>query len=64
MENLNVEVKGNVLTITVPDLTKDLGLSSTKKTSLVAKSGGGMKIAGKDGYFVNVTVYKTAPKVA
>jgi len=64
MNNLNIDVKGNVLAVTVPDLTVDLGLSTSGKTHIVASSGGGVKIAGKDGYFVNVTVYRKAAKAA
>jgi hypothetical protein len=39
MENVQTQIKGNKLIITV-DITKDLGLSKTGKTIKVASTGG------------------------
>jgi hypothetical protein len=37
--NIGVKIKGNILTLTI-DLSKDLGLSSKKKSTLVATTHG------------------------
>lgn len=43
MENMKVEVKDNILTITV-DLSKNLGASKSGKSLLIASTGGNMTV--------------------
>ena len=59
MDNVNAEVKGNQLVVTV-DLSKDYGASASGKTSIVASSRGGVALAGKEGFCLNISVYKPA----
>jgi len=53
LTNAITEVKGNLLTVVI-DLGKDLGLSSTRKTHLIAKG----KEEVKDGMFLSLNAYK------
>jgi hypothetical protein len=59
MDNVNAEVKGTQLVVTV-DLTKDFGASSSGKTNIVASSRGGVALAGNQGFCLNISVYKPA----
>lgn len=45
MQNVNMQVNGNTLTITV-DLSKRLGRSASGKTVLIASTGGNVSIPG------------------
>jgi len=45
MQNVNAQVKGNILTITV-DLSQRLGPSSTGKTEMIATTKGNAKAPG------------------
>lgn len=56
MENMKMEINGNTLTITV-DLTKDLGLSKSGKTRIIATSRGNAKIPGSDAT-IGLNIYK------
>ena len=47
MTNAELEVKGNILTITV-DLSKDHGMSKSGKSNIIATSGGNKSIPGFD----------------
>ncbi len=47
MKNVDVSVTGNVLTITV-DLSKELGPSSSGKTTIVATTEGNVSIPGRE----------------
>lgn len=47
MENLDIKVKGNILTITV-DLSKQLGPSASGKSMVIASSRGNQPIPGTD----------------
>ena len=59
MQNVVATVKGNKLHIEI-DLDKDLGLSSTGKTNLLAKSGFAA-IEGKPGFGFTLNAWR--PKV-
>ena len=64
MENMDVSVKDNVLTIRV-DLTKEIGLSNSGRSVLVASSGGNLRLIDKTGYReekINLSVTKPLPK--
>jgi ABC-type polar amino acid transport system ATPase subunit len=58
MQNVDVQVKGNKMTVTV-DLAKVLGPSKSGKTVLIATTEGNQKINGGDVYF-GLNVYKKA----
>ena len=57
MTNVELEVKGSKLVITV-DLTKDFGPSKSGKTTIVATTGGGVPVPGMAHVKVGVNVYK------
>lgn len=57
MNNVAMEVKGNVLVIKV-DLTKDFGPSKSGKTISIASTLGNKKIEGADGVVVGLNVYR------
>jgi hypothetical protein len=58
MKNVKVEVKKNVLTLTV-DLTQDFGPSKSGKTNLIATTEGNVKIDGPKGdVFIGLNIYK------
>ena len=59
MENVELTVEGNTLTITV-DLTKDLGLSKSGKTRMIATSRGNVEIPGSNGAVLGLNVYRYA----
>lgn len=61
MDNVDIKIKGNIMTITV-DLSKKLGLSKSGKTELVAKTGGNVAIEG--GVVVGLNVYRKPDKTA
>ncbi len=50
MENVEIEVNGDIVTFKV-DLTKDLGLSKSEKTRTIASTRGNQKIPGTDATF-------------
>lgn len=56
MKNVDVSVTGNVLTITV-DLSKELGPSSSGKTTIIATTEGNVSIPGREEK-LGVNVYK------
>lgn len=55
MENLKVEVKGNILTMTV-DMTKNLGPSKSGKSILIATTAGNVQVA--PGVMAGINIYK------
>ena len=57
MQNVTLDVKGNLLTLTV-DLSKQMGPSKTGKTILIASTQGNAGVPGKDGVKVGLNVYK------
>lgn len=58
MENMEMKVDGDTLTITV-DLGVDLGLSKSQKSRKIASSGGNVKIPGTD-VIIGLNVYRKA----
>ena len=57
MENVKLDVKGSILTITV-DLSKNLGPSASGKTQLIASTKGNVTVEG--GAIVGLNVYRKA----
>lgn len=57
IRNVKWERKGNILTVTV-DLDKNLGLSASEKSTLIASTGGGQPLAPGDPISINLSVYK------
>lgn len=55
MENIKIEVKGNLMTLTV-DLTKEFGTSKSGKTKVVATTHGTVRIPGHDGLMIGLNV--------
>jgi len=58
MKNVNMNIDGDILTITV-DLTKDFGLSKSGKSNAVASSSGNKRIPGTEA-FIGLNIYKKA----
>lgn len=56
MQNMKLDRKGNVLTITV-DLAQQLGPSKTGKTTLIASSGGNVAIPGAEQFKLGLNIY-------
>jgi hypothetical protein len=56
MQNVNMTVKGKVLTITV-DLSKRLGKSASGKTTIVATTSGNQPVPGGDGVIIGLNLY-------
>lgn len=56
MKNIELSVKGDILTITV-DLTKDFGPSSSGKTIIVASTEGNYPLPGR-GEVVGLNIYR------
>jgi len=58
MQNIKHEVKGNILHIEV-DLEKEIGLSQSGKSILIATSGGGVAVSlEKADTRFNISVYR------
>lgn len=63
MKNIKVEQKNNTLVLTI-DLSKDLGVSGSQKSIIIASTEGNQKLAElKDGtpVVVGLSVYKKNP---
>lgn len=58
MENMEMTVEGDTLTIKI-DLTRDLGLSKSQKTRIIASSRGNAKVPGTD-VTIGLNLYKRA----
>ena len=57
MKNISMTVKGSTLTITV-DLSKEFGLSKSKKTTIIASTEGNVSIPDKADIKVGLNIYK------
>jgi hypothetical protein len=57
MQNIEVKVEGNKLVLTV-DLTKEIGPSSSGKTTLLASSEGNANVPGHEGVKFGLNVYR------
>lgn len=58
MENMEMTVEGNILTITV-DLSKNLGLSKSEKSIKIATSAGNLRVPGTNAT-IGLNVYRKA----
>lgn len=58
--NLTIEVKGKTVVITIKDHTKDLGLSSSGKSHIVATTSGNVQINDTDGLTIGLNAYRKA----
>jgi len=56
MENVKMEVKGNMLTIQV-DLSQRLGPSTSGKTTIIGTTGGNAKVPGHDKISFGLNVF-------
>lgn len=56
MENIEMTVEGNILTIKV-DLSVDLGLSKSQKSRNIATTRGSVKVPGTDAT-IGLNIYK------
>ena len=61
MQNVQVEIQGNMLVIAV-DLSQSLGMSQSEKSMLIASTGGGIALPGQPDVKVNLTVYRPVVK--
>ena len=57
MKNVEMTLKGNILTITV-DLSKEFGPSSSGKTIIIATTEGNAAVPGREDAKVGLNVYK------
>ena len=57
MENMEMTIEGNILTIKV-NLDKDLGLSKSGKTRIIATSRGNAKVPGYEAATIGLNIYK------
>ena len=61
MKNVVMKVEGNTLTITV-DLSKEFGLSSSGKTTIIATTEGNVSIEGAEEKKIGLNIYKKPTK--
>jgi hypothetical protein len=57
MKNVEIETKGDILTIKV-DLSKDFGRSASGKTIIIASTEGNKEIKGGNGAIIGLNIYK------
>lgn len=57
MKNVNVEVKGTIMTITV-DLSKENGLSGSGKNMVIGTTSGNADVPGHEGTKFGLNVFK------
>jgi hypothetical protein len=57
MENVEIKVEGDIMTIKV-DLSKEQGLSKSGKTMIIASTGPGHKLSERQGVTVGLNVYR------
>lgn len=60
MKNIQMEVKGNILTVTV-DLSKNFGISKTGKSLIIASSEGNVSVEGREEIKIGCNVYTAKP---
>jgi hypothetical protein len=61
MQNVEFQVQGNVLVITV-DLTQEVGVSSSGKSVIIASTGGNVSVPGFEDVKVGLNVYRPQPQ--
>ena len=59
MKNCEMKLDGNILNITV-DISKEFGVSSSKKSIIIASTEGNVSVPGKDDIKVGLNVYRKA----
>ena len=57
MKNVNLELNGDILTITI-DISKEFGRSSSGKTTIIASTGGNQPVPGREEVKIGLNVYK------
>jgi len=57
MKNVNVEIKGNIMTVKI-DLSKVQGLSKSGKTEVIASTLGNVPIPNKPDYRLGINCYR------
>jgi len=57
MENVDMTIKDNILTITV-DLSIDLGLSKSQKSRVIATTRGNARVPGAEDIMIGLNIYK------
>ncbi|MBF0518384.1 MAG: hypothetical protein HQK92_01520 [Nitrospirae bacterium] len=57
MKNVEMSLSGNILTIKV-DISKEFGLSSSGKTTIIASTEGNQSVDGAETVKVGLNVYK------
>ncbi len=57
MKNIEMEIKGDKLVITI-DLKKDFGLSASGKSIVVATTAGNITVPGHDDIKLGINAYK------
>jgi len=57
MKNVDMSVKGTILTITV-DLSKEFGLSSSGKSLIIASTEGNISVPEKEEVKVGLNIYR------
>ena len=57
MKNVEMEVKGNMLTLKI-DLSKNLGPSKSGKTELIATTSGNVAIPEANGAIIGINCYR------
>ena len=61
MKNVEMTVTGTTLTIKV-DLSKEFGLSASKKSIIIASTEGNMSIEGAEDKKIGLNIYKKPPQ--
>lgn len=61
MKNVEMEVKGDILTITV-DLSKDYGESASGKSIIIASTEGNQPVPGDSGFKIGLNIYSSIKK--
>ncbi len=56
MKNIEMSVKGDILTITV-DISKTFGRSSSGKSTIIASTEGNVSVPGRDEVKIGLNVY-------
>ena len=57
MKNVDMKVKGNILTVTI-DMSKEFGQSKSGKTTVIASTLGNVSVPGNEEVKIGINVYK------
>jgi len=57
MENMDLKINGDILTITV-DLSKTIGKSNSGKSVNIATTSGNKKVPGRENLFIGLNIYE------